>query len=288
MPKFVDLIDCEFGSLKVLRRDEDAVRVSWWCECLGCGKTKSFRSDHLTRNAVTSCGCQNPFAFKHGMSHSPEYKIWDAMIQRCSNPKNAHYADYGGRGIVVCGAWKEFVVFYRDMGSRPSSRHTLDRENNDGNYEPSNCRWITQKEQLSNTRRNLNFTYRGETKTLKQWSENLGFNYHNVKYRIHNGMLFEVAIVLDAMTKDSLLTLHGATKSVIEWCRDHLVTFVSFRHRLNNGWTFEEALTPIESKEVTFDGETRSLRDWCGVLGLDESSTYLRILRGESLEEVAA
>lgn len=89
---------------------------------------------------------------KHGMSGTPEYKAWAAMLQRCNNPKEPAYENYGARGISVCDAWKTFDRFYKDMGSRPSDRHSLDRIDNDGHYTPDNCRWATKSIQQRNQR----------------------------------------------------------------------------------------------------------------------------------------
>lgn len=89
--------------------------------------------------------------YKHGMFRTPEYKAWAAMIQRCSNPKDNRYYTHGGRGIKVCDEWlNSFENFYEDMGDRPSDKHSLDRIDNDGNYEPTNCKWSTQSEQNFN------------------------------------------------------------------------------------------------------------------------------------------
>jgi hypothetical protein len=82
----------------------------------------------------------------------PEYKVWAAMIQRCSNPNNADYPDYGGRGIRVCDRWLKFANFYADMGPRPSPQHSIDRIDNDGNYALGNCRWATAADQRANQR----------------------------------------------------------------------------------------------------------------------------------------
>jgi hypothetical protein len=100
----------------------------------------------------------------HGMSHTPAYSSWEGMVQRCNNPNNKKYRDYSGRGIKVCEAWKDFRVFFADMGPRPDGL-TLDRINNNGNYEPGNCRWATYHEQRINSRpkshvsSNLHFFY---------------------------------------------------------------------------------------------------------------------------------
>jgi hypothetical protein len=92
---------------------------------------------------------------KHGGSKLPEYQIWSAMIQRCLNPNNKRYKDYGGRGIKVCDRWLEFENFYEDIGPRPTPEHVIDRINNDGPYEKSNCRWATPSESARNKFRNI-------------------------------------------------------------------------------------------------------------------------------------
>lgn len=89
---------------------------------------------------------------KHSLVNSPEYYAWNRMRQRCNNSNHERYKDYGGRGITICERWGEFINFYTDMGSRPSDLHSLDRINNDGNYEPSNCRWATDSQQNRNRR----------------------------------------------------------------------------------------------------------------------------------------
>lgn len=94
-------------------------------------------------------------ARRHGMSHLPIYLNWQTMIQRCGNPRHPKYPIYGARGIIVCDRWKIFENFYADMGDRPSPHYSIDRKNNDGNYEPGNCRWATKREQLLNTRRSI-------------------------------------------------------------------------------------------------------------------------------------
>lgn len=110
---------------------------------------------------------------KHGKWGSPEYQVWAAMRQRCSNPNNAKFHHYGGRGIAVCERWTQFEHFYSDMGARPSTHHSLERVNNDGNYEPLNCRWATAVEQARNTRRNRWLTFGGQTQTLSTWAKQL-------------------------------------------------------------------------------------------------------------------
>lgn len=126
------------------------------------------------------------------MRTRPEYNIWKGIRNRCFNKNNQAYDRYGGRGIKLCLRWKaSFMNFFMDMGPRPSKKHSIDRMDNDGNYSPKNCRWATREEQANNKRGNINITYKGETKTLKQWSRYLSFNYHRAHQRLQAGWEFE-------------------------------------------------------------------------------------------------
>lgn len=111
--------------------------------------------------------------------------IWTQMRQRCSNPDNARYEDYGGRGITVCERWQSFEVFAADMSPRPSLQHTLDRINNDGNYEQGNCRWATRREQSNNKRNCLYVAVGGEKITLKEACRRLALPYKQIHSRIN-------------------------------------------------------------------------------------------------------
>lgn len=135
---------------------------------------------------------------RHGLYRSPEYYVWDAMIQRCTNPNAKTYRYYGERGITVCERWRKFENFYADMGPRPTPKHEIDRfPNNDGGYEPGNVRWATRKEQSNNRRDNRLLTLNGETKTMQQWCDTLELNYKTVSERIRRyGWTTEQALTL--------------------------------------------------------------------------------------------
>lgn len=168
------------------------------CQC-DCGIRKPVRASHLRAGTSRSCGCiQRETAanlkLKHGKAHIAEYKIWSQMRTRCGNPNAQKYHVYGGRGITVCERWASFANFYADMGPRPSSKHSIDRfPDNNGNYEPGNCRWATQREQMNNLRTSRWLTFDGVTHTLTEWARLLGLNPSTLAGRLDRGWSVEDA-----------------------------------------------------------------------------------------------
>lgn len=121
----------------------------WHCVC-SCGKTSIVCQSNLTSGHTKSCGCLHKEAVSsHGKSRVSAYSAWLGMLDRCENPDCKNYRDYGARGIKVCDRWHDIASFLADMGDRPTSRHSLDRIDVNGNYEPGNCRWATVKEKHS-------------------------------------------------------------------------------------------------------------------------------------------
>jgi len=120
----------------------------------------------------------------HGQSYSRVYNIWAMMRQRCNNPNAANYAQYGGRGVKCCPQWAQFSRFYSDMGDPPSSRHTLDRINNDGDYTPENCRWGSVEEQQNNRRNSRKITAFGQTLSVAQWARKTGLSRDQIQHRV--------------------------------------------------------------------------------------------------------
>ena len=192
MGKFIDLTGQRFGRLTVVNRAETRNKRTYWdCVC-DCGNTKVINSYKLLSGNTQSCRCLDTEmtiarTTKHGMSHSsPEYYIWKTMRQRCNNPNNGAYKEYGGRGVKVCKRWDKFESFYKDMGQRPSSKHQIERLDNDGDYEPSNCVWATQLAQANNKRNTLYITFRGVTKPISDWAREVGIQKTTIRARIFN------------------------------------------------------------------------------------------------------
>jgi hypothetical protein len=160
-------------------------------------------------------------AYKHGMKHSPEYTAWCGIIRRCEAPKAFAYDRYGGRGIKICNRWREsFEAFYEDMGPKPSPLHTIDRIDNDGHYEPGNCRWTTMKRQCRNRSSNHTLEYNGETLALSEWEERTGIPANRISRRIRRGWTAEMA--LTKKTKDFGRLSHDDVRLIRSLIRDGL------------------------------------------------------------------
>jgi hypothetical protein len=175
-------------------------RVFWSCRC-DCGRTLDVVAGEL-RAGQKSCGCARA-AFiadakrEHGETGArttPEYRTWKAMRERCHSPNHAMFANYGARGITVCERWGCFENFLADMGRKPSPTHSIDRINNDGNYEPGNCRWATAEEQSRNRRNVYAITIDGKTATLGEWCAVYGVSPATALRRISRGATPEAAV----------------------------------------------------------------------------------------------
>lgn len=180
-----------FGRLRVLREIEPQGRNRRLLCICACGKLHAASDGNLRSGSVRSCGCWQKEGViqrstKHRMSYTPEHRCWSAILTRCTNKNVANYPRYGGRGINVCERWlHSFENFYADMGPRPSPKHSIDRKDNDGNYEPDNCRWATRREQTLNREVTNRLTYNGVTKPLSDWAVEYGLRPSTLYKRIY-------------------------------------------------------------------------------------------------------
>ena len=180
----IDLVDRTFGRLRVIKQQgigHDG-QAMWLCECQ-CGNTIVTSGGHLRNGHTKSCGCLAKEVHltshkTHGQRHTRLYRIWANMKGRCLNPNIKEYKWYGGKGVTVYREWLEFKPFYDwAMSNGYRDDLTIDRIDNNGDYCPDNCRWITRAAQQSNRSNNRHLTYRGETNTVKGWAEKFGVEY---------------------------------------------------------------------------------------------------------------
>lgn len=196
---FADLKNQKFGKLTVLKRVEDKVlpcgqkRTQWLCVC-ECGKQIIASANNLKIGKTKSCGClrketAKEINLKHGLAKTRINNIYHNMKQRCKN-KNSKY--YGKRGITICSEWQNFEKFYDwAINNGYQDNLTIDRIDNNGNYEPANCRWVTYTEQNNNRRSNHYIEYNGIKHSIAEWSKILNINYNTLKSRIKYGWSIE-------------------------------------------------------------------------------------------------
>lgn len=206
--QFIDETGKRYGRLTILsfshfEQEGKGRRPFWNCQC-DCGKIVKKRSKTMKNGDSLSCGCirretTTAKNYVHGSAPrkacSPEYKTWCDIIKRTENQKYIHFKNYGGRGITVCERWRNsYSNFLGDMGQKPSPKHSIERINNEGDYEPSNCCWATQKAQCRNKRNNHKITHEGTTLCLGAWAEKLGMNYMTLYSRIRKGWTISESI----------------------------------------------------------------------------------------------
>lgn len=188
-----DLSGQRYGRLTVVSyagKEPKHNRATWNCRC-DCGKEIVVISNKLTGGVTQSCGClflerRGAGNRTHGETHTRLYTIWKGMRHRCYSKSRREYPSYGGRGIMVCPEWRDDFLAFRDwaMANGYDDTLSIDRIDNDGNYEPANCRWADTKQQNNNRRSNRPITYSGQTMTITEWSEQTGIPFHVLSQRL--------------------------------------------------------------------------------------------------------
>lgn len=199
--KLIDLVGQKFGRLTVVKKDESSTpkKVYWFCVC-DCGTNYRVAGADLRSGDIKSCGClrrETKTGLKHGQASGGDftgaYRTWAKMRERVLNKNAINYPRYGGKGIAIDPAWNDFNVFYRDMGPRPKGG-SIERIDSNGNYEPSNCRWATTKEQSNNRSINMMVEWKGQTKPVGVWAEEVGIHRDILYSRIWRGWDTEKAM----------------------------------------------------------------------------------------------
>jgi len=238
---------------------------AWVCEC-DCGNECLRRPRELLTGDSRSCGCSRTESFSRTWREkmasrppvkrkkTPEYQVWTSAKGRCSRKNGKYWNRYGGRGIAMCDKWRRsFGAFLADMGRRPSPQHSLDRINNDGNYEPGNCRWATRREQMQNRSDNSRVTIGGETLVVTEWTRRLGIYEHlaAVYRRIHHGWdpvkalktPFQISRPRTQFVHDGIVGLPAIAEA-------KGMSMCTLRVRLRRGWSLDRAATtPVARKK---------------------------------------
>lgn len=264
-------------------------KAAWLCECK-CGTRKVITSNNLKRALSCGCGRREKTILRnttHGRARSPEHRAWCAMKKRCYNQNDPRYKDWGGRGVIVCDKWRNsFESFLSDMGSRPSNKHSVDRIDVNGNYEPENCRWATSDIQATNTRRNVKLTIGVDTRCLSEWAREAGVHPATFANRVEANWSEDDLLL--PPTKAKQLDFKGKKMTVHEWSVELGISFNTIHDRLTRGWTVEESLgTPPRptTRLLTFLGKTQSLLCWAEELGINRSTLCHRLNRGWSVDK---
>lgn len=212
MPRPQDLAGKRFGRLLAQAITSQYGRRAWLCLC-DCGSATVATTSHLRSGAIQSCGClRNEKSTDriikcnttHGGRNTRAYWVWRTMRARCENKRSPHYPGYGGRGIRVCDRWSSFEVFRADMGDPPKGL-SIERIDNDGNYEPDNCRWASSKEQANNRRDNRWLQYGSETKTLTAWALHFGVTKTTLWRHLQTKSMAEVGAFYESRNLPTLL-----------------------------------------------------------------------------------
>ena len=192
MTKALDLTGQKFNRLFAKNREKSHHGTSQWSCLCDCGNIVIVTGKYLKSGHTKSCGCyKKEMTSKmslrvnttHGMSNTGVYRSWSGMLARCLDKSASHFTDYGGRGISVCERWLSLNNFFLDMGHRPKG-HSIDRIDNNGNYEPSNCKWSNVDSQARNKRNNIFYEFNGINMCVSDWAKKLGIGRDRLVYRL--------------------------------------------------------------------------------------------------------
>ena len=273
----IEIIGEKYGKWIVLSEAESKNHNrAFLCRC-DCG-TEAVVMGHNLRTGgsvqCTQCAWESHPGRKktHGLTGTRIYNIWRGIKLRCYIPSHPSFDHYGGQGITMCDRWRNsFESFLEDMGKLPTQFHQIDRIDNEGNYEPNNCRWVLPKEQQNNRRNNIMISYKGETRSVADWASVLGVNQSTLYMRVKAGWPSEKVLStpirfqdLPARTKEpfrinplsvqpekrniTYISFRGESKSIWEWAITLNVNPNTLYWRIKAGWPLEKVLSPVRKK----------------------------------------
>lgn len=256
MGKLIDITGNKFGRLTAIKRvgTNNDRRPMWLFKC-DCGNQHTVNSKDVISGHSSSCGCLqrellSKRNYRHGKSTSKEYSIWAGVTQRVKFGNSLNRKYYLEKGITMCDRWSSdrpdgFTNFLSDMGPIPSSEHQIDRIDPNGNYEPSNCRWVTRTEQMNNTTQNVNLTFDGVTMTQEQWGRKTGLGGTTICKRLKRGWTIEKALntPLGAEKRERFIEYNGVSKPSGEWAQIYDRSREVIAYRLAAGMSVHDTFT---------------------------------------------
>lgn len=255
METFVNLLGQRFGRLTVMERMPNNAKhqAVWRCRC-DCGNEVVVASGHLRSGHTQSCGClcrekAAEYQYRHGMKGTKLFSVFHTMKDRCYNPNSKKYKDYGARGIRICDEWLNSSALFFEWAKENGYQEglSIDRIDVNGNYEPSNCRWVDAKFQANNKRYNHLYEYNGKIQTISQWADELGLPYATIKCRIKRGSFDELFNVKDGGVH--LITYKGVSLSIKDWAELLGVNYSTMRARVRRG-NFEKFMPKDFKKKI--------------------------------------
>lgn len=289
----------KFGKLTIIREVEPNItpcgtkQRKFLCKC-ECGNEVVRIMQTLLRGAKTSCGCDtSSYIQKYFNKESKSflYSTWIGIRQRCNNPNNSSYKNYGGRGVSICKEWNDDFLAFQKWSKENGAQVGLqiDRIDVNGNYEPSNCRWVDTITQANNKRSNRVIEYRGEKHTVMEWSRKTGVKESVIRSRIDKyGCTIGQALGYEEYdgSPDHIIEYNGERHNITEWAYITGINKGTISSRLRYGYSvgqalgFEEYKRKAPPKYITYNGETHSLTGWERITGVNRKVISSRLNRG--------
>ena len=294
----------KIAKLTILREVESNItpcgtrQRKFLCKC-ECGNEIVRSMQTLVKGAKTSCGCDHTSYIQkyfNKESKSFLYSTWVGMRQRCENPNNSSYKNYGARGISVCKEWDENFLAFEKWAKESGAKKglTIDRIDLNGNYEPSNCRWVDAVTQANNKRSNRLIDYNGEVHTVMEWSRITGINEGTIRSRLDNyGCTIGQALGYEEyIGSHHILEYKGESHNIKEWAKITGVNSGTISSRLRYGYSVAQALEfePYDRKNppkhITYNGETHNITEWSHITGVERHMITKRLERNLPMAQV--